>query len=1779
MAELKKLISTRRGYRAHLTILLQSVTEILNNAQPLSEDNIATMRDLHEQLQRKQELISGLDAKILKVTSEEEIEAEILHTEEISSSISTAKAKITHRLSSTTSAEVTARRPEARTSAQEHVTRLPKLDLPQFAGNPLHWQSFWDCFEATVHVNSSLTGVQKLSYLRAQLCGDAARVIAGFQLTNNSYDHSITLLKQRFGQTYKQVEARMQALIDSPSPNNTLPSLREFYDTTEGHIRSLTTLGKPKDSYGSLLVPILLGKLPSKTKQNIIRAHGRNEWTITELQTAILNELHILEMGLTAEPQTPQVPPTAAFYTGTKKGKRCPFCTGSHIPSLCESVKDPKQRCDIVRQNKLCYNCLGHHKVSSCNSKHRCHNCQRKHHTSLCTSGQQNANPSEQPTNDAQQTPTLPGQSSTTTNKNSTETTSLSMTLPSSKNSVCLLKTAVATITNGEKRTRANLLFDEGSQRSFITQDLANTLALQPCRKEDITISSFGTQCQLNRQMAVAVVNLLTLSGQTVPLTVLVVPHIATPIQNTVSSNVTRLPHLKNLTLAHSLTTDREFEISLLVGADHYWDIIGDKIVRGDGPTAVESKLGYLLSGPAPPATGQFLTSTSSVMMLLTTPNEFNLEHFWDLESIGVTYTSDGPVDKALDHYLASCVTRDQDGAYVARFPWKPDYPDLPTNLTVAKQRTRQLVKRLFKTPDLLKTYHQILSEQETRGFIERVDDQPTIHSGIHYIPHHAVEKNSATTPIRIVFDCSCRQSSNHPCLNDCLIIGSPCNNDLCAMLIRFRTHCFGISTDIEKAFLHIRLHPDDRNYTRFFWLSNLADPSSQFCVYRFKVVPFGATSSPFMLNAVLQYHLRQYNIAVSRDMLSNLYVDNIISGCDTEQAAVNYYRTARAIMCDAQLNLRSWSSNSAELTAAAVKDNTAERALSVNVLGLRWTPTSDKLHLATNPHVLPYDHLVTKREILQGISKIFDPLGFIAPVVIQAKLLMQKLWQLKVTWDEPLNDDIQTQWRDIATNLKEATQFTVSRCYFNTCMTDPVIHCFADASQLAYGAIVFLTQGNQVSFVTAKTRVAPLKTLTIPRLELMAAMIAARLTKFVLTTIHAHNPPIFLWSDSQIVLHWIKSQKPLPAFVRHRITEINSLLPNATWNYCPTAENPADLLSRGTTYESLMSSSLWQHGPQWLTTPHQWPSSPPTLPTLALAAAVATEFVPIEQPPPDLGLHCIISINRHGSLNKLLSVTACVFRFVNNLRVPPQKQCGPITAEELHKMNLKWVKDTQLTVYRKEINNLQLIMKQPKTPRVPLVRQLRLFLDTDGLLRCGGRIHNAPVSEITKFPYLLPSRHSLSRLVILDIHVRLCHSGTATTVTALRQSYWIPAARQYVKSILHHCVTCRKITGKPYPAPDPPPLPRLRTQDVHPFTFTGVDFTGALYVRQGKEEVKVYLCLFTCATTRAVHLEIVQDLTADMFLLAFRKFAGRRSLPTIMISDNGSTYLSAADELHTLMELPEVKDELGKRGVSWQFIPKRAPWYGGFWERLIGLTKTAIKKVLGRRHVSLPTLEMIIVEIEAILNDRPLTFVSSEFGDPEPLTPAHLLHGRRITCLPHETVEFDELTDPNYREASQVRKRAKVQAAVLRDFQRRWRNEYLTSLRDYHKTSGNNNQYVKKGDVVVVHDDVPRTTWRMAVVEDLIVGGDGLVRAATIRTTSGMTTRPITKLYPVELNETDEVNLGVEKSYSVPGGLADSRSKNSRPQRAAARKATDQIKEWVSVLSAPPEDVAADKL
>ena len=294
----------------------------------------------------------------------------------------------------------------------------------------------------------------------------------------------------------------------------------------------------------------------------------------------------------------------------------------------------------------------------------------------------------------------------------------------------------------------------------------------------------------------------------------------------------------------------------------------------------------------------------------------------------------------------------------------------------------------------------------------------------------------------------------------------------------------------------------------------------------------------------------------------------------------------------------------------------------------------------------------------------------------------------------------------------------------------------------------------------------------------------------------------------------------------------------------------------------------------------------------------------------------------------------------------------------------------------------------------------------------------------------------------------------------------------------------------------------------MNPFQVTGVDFTGALYVRTPNGECKVYICLFTCAVSRAIHLEIVTDLTVESFLYAFRRFAGRRSVPQLLLSDNGSTFLAAAEELKTLFQSVELSEALAQKGTEWRFIPKRAPWFGGFWEHLIGLTKTSLKKTLGRTYATLESLQTIVVEIEAHHNDRPLTYVSSDIGDPEPITPSHLLHGRRIVTLPHCTAE-DEVHDPDFGDMSVIRSRAKKQASIIRHFESRWKSEYLTALREAYRARGSNNQKVKVGDVVLIHDDSTRINWRMAVIESVNKGRDGIIRSVNIRTTTGRTNRP----------------------------------------------------------------------
>ena len=1748
---------------------------------------------LLDSLIKKKEIIAELNEKILELTSEDDVAQELEDADEYAYELEIKIREISDLTQTQNASQANQSKPQVlnphaasfttddqyapSTSTcmnytyvpenREHITpansthvrsscstysdyhKLPKLNLPTFTGNILNWQAFWDSYDTAVHSNPTLSEVQKFNYLKSLLQDEAYRTITGFALTNANYDKAISLLQERYGQKHKIVQTYMQALLEIPAPVYSLSSLRTFYDETETYVRGLESLGQTDESYGSLLVPVVLNKLPPQIRQNLARVHKSTNWTLNNLRNAIYDEVNVLEAGqLSEKSHDDDYLATATFLTHAKsrpkngqrkpemnhQGQRrtmklCTYCDESgHFAINCTKHTSADARMNIVKRKKLCFNCLGNHKIAECKSTNKCKNCDKRHHTSLCKKMDDTIKPKSQ-----QQ-----------------ENAVLHSSLAPQKTSNIMLKTAVVCLSSDTHAADANILLDEGAQRSFISEEFANKLSLKASGTEVIHLSGFGEQNRHVRHLRKAEVNLQTDNGGKIPISVLIVPEIAVPIQTHIKS-VVNMKHLRGLKLAHPVSADGNFNINCLIGADYYWQIVGDKIIRGNGPTAVESKIGYLLSGPT---ANTDMSNKSSIFNILVSHKleECNLERFWELESLGVENKVDNEKTEYQmyqDDYERSCISF-EDNRYVAKLPWKTDHPPLPTNKAVALRRTENVIRRLSKEPQVLRKYGEIIQDQLRRGFIERVEENDTNQpTKIHYIPHHPVKKDSATTPIRIVYDCSCKQNPKTASLNDCLQGVPPQLNDITSILLRFRTRKYGVSTDIEKAFLNVGLDTADRNATRFFWLENPIDPKSQISTYRFRSILFGATCSPFILNAVLSKHLKESRSEVTDRILRDLYVDNIISSFDTEDELAKYFTETRSLFTEGGFNLRSWASNSDTLMKLATAENVQDKDITIKTLGLLWNTTTDMLGFS-----LPADgptKYLTKREVLRESSKIYDPLGIITPVTVRSKIFMQTLWQQKMEWDVLLNDDMAKEWLDIKHDIHEVSKIKFPRHYLTKTTKKTgitTIHVFVDASAKAYGACAYLTSDDESCLMMARNRVAPLKSQTIPRLELMAAVLGSRLLDHITRTIDTTQA--VLWSDSQIVLSWLNSVKTLKPFIANRVNEIKMLTAEWKWRYCPTDSNPADLLTRGVNAEKFKNSTLWTEGPDWLTCQTKWPTWNGTdenqIPSYFSEEEIVVQNV-IADDNINQGVGKIINSDRFSSFKKLLRVTAYVQQFIEICRTG-KRNINILTPEALQKAAITLIRDTQRRFYQDAIQSMKSGSK-----RNGLVRQLKLYLDDDDLIRCEGRIHNAPIEFSAKFPLLLPKNDRLTKLIVMDAHTCHQHAGLSSTITLLRQKYWIPSIRQAVKGIIHTCVKCRKVSGHPYKTGDPPPLPYDRLDSTTPFSVTGIDFTGALNVKSTDGTIKkVYICLFTCASTRAVHLEVVTDLTAETFMLAFRRFVSRRSIPKTIISDNATTFIAASKQIGELSRSTTVNEELNNLGTTWKFIPKRAPWFGGFWERMVGLTKTSIKKILGRSLINLETLQTIITEVETILNDRPLTYVTSDPLD-YPLTPSKLLYGRRISSLPYPDDKRDIQVEINHES---LNKRSTHQALLLSQFWSKWKQEYLTSLREYQRNNGKSITAIRKGDVVLVHDDSPRNKWTLAIVEELNKGRDDVTRSAVIRTNTGFTTRPVSKLYPLEVNTEDNK---MDCAYTSP----DMQSRNSRKAKCDA---IQKIKLWTNV-------------
>ena len=841
----------------------------------------------------------------------------------------------------------------------------------------------------------------------------------------------------------------------------------------------------------------------------------------------------------------------------------------------------------------------------------------------------------------------------------------------------------------------------------------------------------------------------------------------------------------------------------------------------------------------------------------------------------------------------------------------------------------------------------------------------------------------------------------------------------------------------------------------------------------------------------------------------------------------------------------------------------------------------------------------------------------------------MQDLWKDKWEWDAKLDNEKLQKWLEIMDSLKTIPQHIIPRYLGPTCQDqsptaiDWTLLCFCDASARAYATVVYLLQASshyrKVDLVFSKTRLAPQK-ITIPRLELLGVLIGIRALKFVERELCLPIANKILWTDSQCVLYWMRTTKPLPVFVSNRLKEIKSL-PMVCFKYVPSEDNPADMATRGNTLTEL-STSIWWKGPHWLLDHEkEWPNWRPPVSNVDFdteckgnkiffeTKLITAEGFTIEKQV-QLSIGNLINEERFSSLLKLLRITAWFIRAVSRFMRRNTEE-GALKARELQKSKLLWDHYIQNKCFSDTIQDIK------KGKRNNLKDQLNLQLDCDGIIRCHGRYENTNLNQEVKYPKLLVRGEHYTSLVIRDYHKRAFHAGVSQTLAQVRTEYWIPRGRSQVKRELNRCAICRRVEGHPFKMPKMPPWPKERVTEALPFQYTGLDYFGPLFIKYFHPASngpcptykKVWVCLFTCMVVRAIHLELVEDMSTDQFLLCLRRFISRRGIPHQIISDNATQFKLAKKVLskahqQSVNECEEVNNYLSKQGIQWRLIVELAPWMGGFYERLVGLTKRALRKAVGKTCLTENQLITILTEIEAVVNSRPLVYVDDDINSIHVLTPSDFLSMNPNHVIPDSSHKDGDSQDIDYTEGKvsttdKLLDIWKCGQRKLNEFWNLWKNDYLLSLRERTQASlkcskKQSNHVPQIRDVVLIKEDLPRGRWKIGRIHELVKGKDQLIRSAKISIPPrGFLHRPLSLLYPIKCPEDKNVIQNNDERSHCPVKIlpqndcsyedtksdvtiednttpkrdprTDTIPRVNRPARQATLSARRKLKEWLN--------------
>ena len=1597
--------------------------------------------------------------------------------------------------------------------------RLPSINLPSFNGRYDQWLEFRDGFNSLIHNNKSITEIQKFYYLRSCLQEEAVQIIHSIEVSACNYTIAWELLQERFENKRLIVYNHVKSIFNFPNLiRESHVELRNLYDTIARNLRALSSLGEPTDSWDTLIIYLIVNKLDSTTRRDWESYNVENQLpTMKDINKFLKNKCEILEKleyNKCDNPKQNKGQFKSKYHSNScvnTSNLSCYYCKKAHTIYNCTAFLDLSinSRIEEVKKHKLCINCFKPSHIAQTCTSSNCRKCGRRHNsllhferpvsTILTVDTESGAN---------LPLPAIPDMASTSQAAIVGHSTDNDV-LPSQ----ILLSTALLYVEDKHGHVhKCRALLDSGSQSNFATNDFCKRLGLQT-KEINFTISGVGQAMTNIKETAfIKIQSCNNHFNKTILF--LVLPKI-TEYLPAVSFSYKHLQIPSHLKLADP-SFNKSAPIDMLLGSHVFWEIICvGQVQLGKGlPIMHKTLLGWVIAGNL---NFKQMQSNTSISFLNIQHNNLQLDEqltkFWQLEEVNC----ESPLsinDKYCESHFLENTRRDENGRFIVSIPLKTNIHNLGNSRQAALNRFFSLEKRLVKNNNLRNEYVKFMIEYEALGHMTLIDDSYDNDKTVYYLPHHAViREHSSTTKVRVVFDASMKTDSGLS-LNDVQCSGPTIQSDLMALILRFRVHKYVMTADICKMYRQVLINSDQRCLQRIFWRLN---PTSEMKCYELNTITYGTASAPFLAVRCL-YQLAEDNKITypkaSNIIKNDFYIDDLLTGANSQSELVQLQHEISTILNSAKLELRKWLSNKPEL----MKQFHFNQDLDVNIvqlgeneqnktLGIFWNANLDTIQYSITQCKTQGN--VTKRNILSIVSQIFDPLGLLGPVIVVAKILMQHLWQANVTWDEAIPQNIHTQWCQFLIQLQVLNKIKIPRHILILDYNIIELHGFADASTKAYGASIYIACKNKIGqfsskLLCAKSRVAPIKQITLPRLELCGAVLLVHLVEKVKSTMDINFHKFCYYSDSTITLCWIRdSPSRWKTFVANRVSEIQQFTNIEDWYHVKSEDNPADLISRGTDSETLLNSDLWWTGPSHLIKENV---------NLSSNQFSITEILPEQR---TVVNSMTISDNfnifeKFSSLLKLQKVTAYCCRFIYNLKITrDQRKIGTLSPIELQdSMNLL-IKICQKQAFGEDYNNL--INDKSLNKRSKLLC-LNPFVDNK-ILRVGGRIRNSNFEYDKKFLVILPHKHNLTKLIMTHEHNRLLHCGPSMLLSSTRERYWPLSGRNLARGIVRRCVTCFK--SKPnsiqYLMGD---LPASRVNQYIPFFNTAVDFAGPFLLKdrktRGAKLTKAYVCLFICLATKAIHLELVSDLTTDCFLATLKRFIARRGKPTTILSDNGSNFVGASARLHELDEFfnehkNNITNILLNDNITWKFIPSRSPNFGGIYEAGIKSTKFHLRRVMGNAHLHFEEFCTALTQIEAILNSRPLCPLTSNCDDPVPLTPAHFLIGKTLTSIPEQDVTMiQENCLSRYQRLQQI----------IQHFWCRWNKEYISELQTRVKWKQKSQNLLKVGSLVIVkQDNMPPLKWNVGRVVQLYPGADGIIRVASVRLNDSVVKRAVTKL------------------------------------------------------------------